>query len=432
MSRLNKVKIGYILSPGCRMADIIGTDAIFRFHPRNKFYFIAEKKGLVTGKGNLQVLADFSFADCPELDVLVVGELDKAEVSNVKLLSFIRQQSECTKFVIAVSSGVLALYESGAISRQKVTADALTIPVLRNTELGVVDRREIVVDGKFITTGPSSGAIEAAFYVLNELRGSWITRFTELTIEYHAPIQYPVSEGTILEMPSEPKQLKVGIFMGKDIYYPDVIGAFDVFSCIPNTAFYFISSEKELSNSAFGFGASCMPNTLLKDCPQLDVLIIGATHFKYIKNQELQDFILKQEQEASAIISVCAGTFVVGATGLLAGKDAATNYQQIDLLPNIGVCPTDKVVAEDGKFYSAGPAVGSYVVALKSVERIISKEWAQYIEHSLLEFNPNPMYHVGDPKNADKEMVVLNKVLSTTVLNPIFNSAIKKSYYGMQ
>lgn len=424
----NKVKIGFVLAPNFRAADVIGLDAIFRLHPRNTIYYIAEEVGIVNGKSNFGIEANISFNDCPKLDVLVIGETRKKEAENSNLLRFLSNQAKNLKHIIGISNGVWALHKAGMLSHQKITADRSTLKLLKSSDLQLVDDRRCIVDGKFITSGPSSGAIEAGFTVFNKLRGTWLTKFIELNLEYDAQVQYATNKNTMLEQPPLPRPLKVGVFAAPDLYIPDVIGASDVFGSIPNAKIYYLSHEKGISRSVIGFGPKMLADTTLDECPPLDVLIFGASHPRYINDEKLLDFIVQQEKSASAIINICAGTFIIGSAGLLEGKQAATNYHQVSDLSRIGACPTGKEVATDGKYFSAGPAVGSYEVGLKAVEKIVGKEWAQYIEHEVLEFAPNPIFGTT-PKNASTSILQTTHAISF-FLKRIYRPFIRKGYYG--
>lgn len=426
MGIINRKRIGFIVKKGFRGADIIGVDAVLRFHPRNKIYFIGEQEGMVQGQAQLQLYADTNYKDCPELDVLIVGEMDDEQMNCKVLQDFVLDQAKHAECVLGISKGVEVLYKSGLVDDQKITADKGTIRRLQSMGVNAVQASSYVEDGKIITAGPSTGAIEAAFAILNKLRGKWLTKFTELTLEYNPYIQFPLPKNQDLFMPELPKALRVGLMALPGVYYPDEIGAQDVFAAIPNTEFYYLSKEKGKSDSMIGLGASMQATTKLIDCPQLDVLVVGAMHPKYITDEEVQHFIKHQVQKAKAVISVCAGTFTVGATGVLEGKNATTNYQQISSLPLIGVACTEEELAVDGKFYSAGPAIGSYQVALKAVEQIVSKDWAQYIEHEVLEFSPEPVFGAGSVATADSSAVRIASCLSKLILNPYFNTYLKK------
>ena len=392
-------------------------------------YYIAENDNLVYGDYKFGIQPNTTLNQCPKLDVLVVVGMDKNELSNKKILDFIAEKSKSAKHVIAINNGVLALYKSGIISNQKVTSDTKTLELLQKTNLKAKKADTCVIDGKFITAGPSTGAIEAAYTILNKLHGKWMTKLIEFNLEYNPILQYPTDKNTILKQPSTPeKGLKVGLFLPQGVYLPDFIGATDVFSKIPNADFFYIDLEKKGVSTNI-LGPSTVTNITMDKCPQLDVLIVGATIPKYISDKRVLNFILKQEKQAQAIISVCAGTFIIGAAGLLKNRNAATNYHQTKDLKKIGACYTKKEVEVDGKFFSAGPAIGSIECGLKAIEKIVSKEWAQYIEHQILEFSPNPVYGTN-MKTVSKSMLVLTNFLSFFA-RWLFRPAIIKGYkYG--
>lgn len=425
MGLLKKVSIGFVLSEGFRAADVVSTQAVLGLYPLNKCFYIAAQKGWVYGKSGFPIMADTSFDDCPDLDVLVVGEQLDTTMDQNDFLKFIAQQSKRAKYVIGVSNGVLALAAASVLKGYRVGSGSKTLEQLKAYGLMTIEKDGVVQDGKFYTAGPSTGGIEAAFAVLKELRGNMIAKFVELTLEYNPEQQFaataPIHKADLPEV--EP--LKIGVFTPPGMYVPDIMGAVDVLGSLPNAELYYISKEK---GAAYGLlGPSLCANTTLEDCPQLDVIIIGATLPKYAEDREVLDFFIRQEQQARAIISVCAGTLVVGAAGLLKGRTASTNYQQVSLLSTVDCIAAQSEVSVDGKFYSAGPAVGSYEVGLKVVKEIVGQAWAQHIEESVLEFKPKPLYGVGSPELASKSMVRFSLWL-TSLVNPIFRAAAKRGY----
>ena len=144
-------------------------------------------------------------------------------------------------------------------------------------------------------------------------------------------------------------------------------------------------------------------------------------------DKEVNEFFKKQEKEATAIISTCAGVFVVGGSGLLAGKRAASNFHMTKYLTHVGAIPSHAEVETDGKFYSAGPAVGSYEVALMVVKKMYGEDAAQHIEQNLLEYSPNPVLGVGSPELAGKFKTAISKMLIAPI-NPIYKWTAKRGY----
>jgi cyclohexyl-isocyanide hydratase len=94
----------------------------------------------------------------------------------------------------------------------------------------------------------------------------------------------------------------------------------------------------------------------------------------------------------------------------------------------IGAIYAGKEVEVDGKFLSAGPAVGSYEVGLKAVEKTVGREWAQYIEHEVLEFCPNPVYGINQ-HNVPRSILTITNIMSF-VLRAFYRPDIKKAYCG--
>ncbi|WCE32683.1 DJ-1/PfpI family protein [Vibrio sp. SCSIO 43137] len=416
--------MGYLLTPGCNTSDIVNSEAVFRFHPLNKIYYVSERTEAVQGRNGLTLLANSTPETCPQLDVLIVPGSSRNKPLNKSYNTFIKKQTAGARFTVGVSEGVVQLYQAGIITHQQVTADSASTAFLQQQQINSVYTKQVILDGKLVTAGPSTGAIDAAFTILEQLHGRWITRLAEFTLEYDAPVQFAKTQQSPLKIPPKPKPLNIGVFVPSGIYLPDVIGATDVFSSLPNSKLYFLSDRKQQSKPILGFGPTLMPSTTYEECPPLDVLIVGATHPKYLNDQQVIDFVLRQDKCASAIVSVCAGTFLISSTGLLKGKTATTNYHQISALSEIGVIADGSKLAEDGKFFSAGPAVGSYAVALRAVQKIAGSEWAQYIEQELLEFNPNPIYRVT-PDNAGWRIHILSNLLSF-VANKLYTAALKR------
>lgn len=428
MYLLKKISIGFIITPGFRVADIIALDSVLRFHPKNKIFYIAENLGFVKGRSGFSIEAKTTFSDCKNLDVIVIGGMDSKEITNNNLLGFLARVVPKAKFIVAISNGVLALHKAGVIVNETVTSDRSTIALLKKTSLNIVDERRCVTDGRFITSGPSTGAIEAGFTVFNQLRGDWLTKLAEFNLEYHANVQYLVDQNVTIEEPPLPKTLKIGVFTAPDIYIPDIMGALDVLGSIPNATFYYLSHKEEISKSLVGLGPRMLADTPLDDCPPLDVLVFGATHPRYIEDKKILDFVLKQDKNKAVIVSVCAGTFIVGATGLLKGRKATTNYHQTSDLSKVGVTYMGNEVEEDGSFLSAGPAVGSYQVGLRAVEKLLGKQWSQYIEHESLEFAPKPIFGTV-PKTASKSILNVTHIASF-FLRKLYRPAIRNGYFS--
>lgn len=429
MGQVKKINIGFVLTPGFRAADLIEVWAIFGLHPRNKAFFIAENKECVYGKSDFPIVPSTTFRDCLPLDVLVVGEQPDSELENENYIEFIRKSAANAAYVIGISRGVIALAKTGLLANLKATADKSSLHKLTDYGVIPVDQPKTVVDGKFYTSGPSTGAIESGLMVLRKLRGDFVTRFVELTLEYNPKKQFAEKcqyNNGVVKQPKPAKPLKVAVLMAPFVYAPDVMGALDVLGAVPGTEIYYVWKEErkvKCTNDLY-----MEVSTTFEKCPQVDVLVVGAVMpVSVFSDQEVLDFIVKQEKQARAIISVCGGTFVIGSAGLLKDRHAASNFHMTGALPCVGAIPSYKEVQVDGKFYSAGPAVGSYEVGLMAVNDICGEEWAAYIEQEVLEYEPNPVMKSGSPELAGKWLTFLSKLMIAPFI-PISNWHAKKGY----
>lgn len=109
-------------------------------------------------------------------------------------------------------------------------------------------------------------------------------------------------------------------------------------------------------------GLSVNPHVDFQHCPQLDYLLVpgGQGTRTEVKNEQMLDFIARQARACQAILSVCTGSFVLHAAGLLSGKKATTHWGALDSLRALGnVQVVEERFTHDGNIWcSAGVSAG--------------------------------------------------------------------------
>lgn len=430
MNQLSKAHIGFVLAPGFRAADVVGLQAVLGFHPRNQSHYVARSLEPVRGTPGLGLHPTTTFRDCPKLDVLVVGELSEDACQDPELLAFLADQAARARFVIGVSSGVLALARAGVLDGLRVTADQASLAALEGGAAELVDARRVVVDGKLFTAGPSTGGLEAAFMVLRELRGDRVAKLAELSLEYDPSEQYPVAPGEAPPSPEAARELlaatpplRVAVLCPPRLYAPDIIGAVDVLGRLPQAEIHYVWKRPGPIPSILG--PTLEADTALDACPPADVLIVGATMPDCCSDPDVLDFMRRQAEGASAILGVCAGVLVLGAAGLLDAKVATTNFHMLGLLPRVGARSCDREVVSDGRLYTAGPAIGSYEVALMAVRELCGEASARAIEQGLLEYGPNPVFGVGTPERAGPWLTAVSRASLAPAL-PFYARSVRR------
>ena len=451
LSHLYNKHIGFVLLPGCHDADLVNMQVILSFHPRSRCYFIGlgDVGEGVPCQSGLGLAIDTNVMEFrQQLDVVVIVGHDEEQNENENAIEAIKKLSMKAKQVIAVGDGVLTLAKTGLLSNHRVRcAPSNTLlhkqlqPLVGEVVSCNLDNKNVKSDnvsgsdnnldaptvcesGKFVTAGPCTGAMEAAFLVLARLRGTFVASLAELSAEYAPTVRFPDTAPTKPDRPSQQQPpLKVGVLLPQLLFLPDVIGSLSVFKALPNCQVIGIVLEQEDISCAMGptVAASVTNTCTLKDCPQLDVFLVGFTMPWVLSHSAIVEFVRNQAKGCKAMIGVCAGALLLGSAGLLEGKKATTNFQMKSLLPVVGASTPnetndekeeDLVVMDDDKFiYTAGPIIGAYEAAILVVAKLYGDGVAAYIEQSVLYYqHPHPLFNVGRANNATWGLLLAAKM----------------------
>ncbi|MDR1459644.1 MAG: DJ-1/PfpI family protein [Bacteroidales bacterium] len=199
--------------------------------------------------------------------------------------------------------------------------------------------------------------------------------------------------------------VKVGILVCPNLFMADVVGVHTVFGISPNVEIHLVWKNLESFEAMPRWPMSA--TTTFDDCPDVDVLVVGATPPDVMADQETIRFLQEKASKASAVIGICGGTLLLGAAGLLKGRHATTNFQMIGTLKDLGIqTVTGGDVVVDGKYYTAGPVSGSYDAGFRVLAALRGDEVAKLIELAL-EYHPKPLFNVGTPELAGAELTAM-------------------------
>jgi cyclohexyl-isocyanide hydratase len=146
------------------------------------------------------------------------------------------------------------------------------------------------------------------------------------------------------------------------------------------------------------------PTTTFADCPQLDVICVpgGAGSDDLLNDEEVLDFLRQQAAGAKYVTSVCTGSLVLGAAGLLKGFRAATHWAAMDNLAAFGAIATKTRVCTDRNRVTGGGVTAGIDFALTLVSMLVDRPTAEAIQLRL-EYNPAPPFNSGSPDTASPE-----------------------------
>ena len=148
------------------------------------------------------------------------------------------------------------------------------------------------------------------------------------------------------------------------------------------------------------------PTTTFADCPQLDVICVpgGQGINDMVNDEEMLAFLRKQAEGAKYITSVCTGSLILGAAGLLKGYRAATHWSAMEFLAPFGAIPTKTRVCVDRNRITGGGVTAGIDFALTLVSILVDRKTAEMIQLGL-EYNPAPPFNSGSPDVAPAEVL---------------------------
>ena len=202
--------------------------------------------------------------------------------------------------------------------------------------------------------------------------------------------------------------LQIGLVLFPRVTQLDFTGPLQVFSSIPDARVHLIWKRIEPvpSDSVL----ILTPTITFADCPQLDVICVpgGFGTDDMVNDEEMLDFLREQAKGAKYITSVCTGSLVLGAAGLLKGYRATSHWTTRDFLSAFGAIPTKTRVCVDRNRLTGGGVTAGIDFALTLVSIMVNRETAEAIQLRL-EYNPSPPFNSGSPDTAPPEVLAVMK-----------------------
>jgi len=198
--------------------------------------------------------------------------------------------------------------------------------------------------------------------------------------------------------------LQIGLVIFPKVTQLDFTGPLQVFSSVANAKVHLI--WKRIEPVASDSVLTLTPTITFADCPQLDVICVpgGAGTDDMVNDAEMLDFLRKQAVAAKYVTSVCTGSLVLGAAGLLKGYRATTHWSAIDHLAPFGAVPTRTRVCVDRNRITGGGVTAGIDFALTLVSIMVDRPTAEAIQLRL-EYNPAPPFNSGSPDTAPPEVL---------------------------
>lgn len=199
--------------------------------------------------------------------------------------------------------------------------------------------------------------------------------------------------------------MKIAIPIFDQITALDAIGPYEVLSRIPGADLKFVgfaAGPVKTDNGMLSLNAELA----LEDFADPDILLVpgGFGTRPLMTNERMLDWVRQVDTGSTWTTSVCTGSLVLGAAGLLNGLEATTHWAAMDVLERLGAKPTGKRVVPQGKIVTAAGVSSGIDMALWLTGQIAGDDVAEAIQLAI-EYDPQPPYDSGSPEKARPEIV---------------------------
>ncbi len=185
----------------------------------------------------------------------------------------------------------------------------------------------------------------------------------------------------------------------------DAIGPYEVLRYSENAEVVFVGKEKGEVRAGQGT-LGLIADAALSDVRETDVVLVpgGPGQVDLMTDDEVLSWLREIDKTSTWTTSVCTGSLVLAAAGLLRGRKATTHWLAHDQLSAFGVEPVAERVVFDGKYVTAAGVSAGIDMALTLIDRVAGNMAAQAIQLGL-EYDPRPPYDSGSPAKAPSPMV---------------------------
>jgi len=193
--------------------------------------------------------------------------------------------------------------------------------------------------------------------------------------------------------------LQIGILVFPGVQQLDLTGPYEVFASLPEAKVHLIWKNRSPITSATGLVLAA--TATFAECPALDVLCIpgGGGVNALLQDAAVLAFVRDRAAQARYVTSVCTGSLVLGAAGLLTGRRATTHWYAHDFLAKFGAIPVHARVVRDGNLITAGGVTAGIDFGLAVVAELRGQAQAEAIQLAL-EYAPQPPFSAGTPDEA--------------------------------
>jgi putative intracellular protease/amidase len=185
----------------------------------------------------------------------------------------------------------------------------------------------------------------------------------------------------------------------------DAVGPFEVLARIPGAETRFVAAQPGPVGTETG-ALTLVAEQSLGDVQDPEIVVVpgGLGSRTLLDDEDLLGWIRSVHETSRWTTSVCTGSLLLGAAGLLRGLKATSHWTVLDRLAEFGAVPTPERVVEQGKIITAAGVSSGIDMGLRLAQHVAGDDVAKAIQLSI-EYDPEPPFDAGSPQKAPAALV---------------------------
>ncbi|MFD5233440.1 DJ-1/PfpI family protein [Streptomyces qaidamensis] len=187
----------------------------------------------------------------------------------------------------------------------------------------------------------------------------------------------------------------------------DAVGPYETLGRVPGAETVFVAEQAGPVRNDSG-NLALTADRALADVPHPDIIVVpgGPGPLPLAADGPLLTWLRTADATSTWTTSVCTGSLLLAAAGLLKGRRATSHWLALEELERHGVEPTGERVVIDGKYVTAAGVSSGIDMGLMLLGRIAGDDHAQIVQLAT-EYDPQPPYDAGSPEKAPAHIVEL-------------------------
>jgi transcriptional regulator GlxA family with amidase domain len=414
MPRGEKV-LAFPVYPGVTPLDLIGPLTVLKTPgiggARYRTVVVGERAEQLATDTPLRLLPTATFAEAPNPWAVIVpggGAATLAAAENEPLLSYVRSAAAGAEVVGSTGNGALVLAAADLLRGKRAAIHwAFREPL---EKLGAIPATERwLLDGRLQTAAGGTAGIDMALPLLARLRGKAVARLGQLSAEYDPQPPFGRVEPDLADdelartlrdpdsaptaQPAQDERL-IAFVLYPGLTVLDTVGPLQVLTMLQRFApgYRTVTVWARREPVPTDAGVPVVPDRTFEEVPHPAIVLVPGGAMPTIRAMSdplVRDYVRSAAASAELITSVCTGSLILGAVGLLKGRDATTNWFYSGVLENLGATYHQRRWVEDGNLIMSAGVSAGIDMALHLAARLTDEATARRVQRAI-DYDPQP------------------------------------------